>query len=109
VISGILFRERTGIVWRDLPERFGPWKTIYQRKRRWAIDGTWKKTLDALRSGCDEPEGKNGTVSVDSTLIRAHQHAAGARRRPAADHPKKGQRAGTNRTDGKHWDAPGVG
>ncbi|MEO3781602.1 transposase, partial [Micromonospora sp. B11E3] len=39
-VSGILYRERTGIPWRDLPERFGPWKTVYQRKRRWAMDGT---------------------------------------------------------------------
>ena len=39
VVSAILFRERTGITWRDLPERFGPCKMVYQRKRRWAIDG----------------------------------------------------------------------
>lgn len=51
-ISGVLFRERTGITWRDLPTRFGPWKTVYQRKRRWALDGTWARICEVLRTGC---------------------------------------------------------
>lgn len=79
-ISGILFRERTGIPWRDLPARFGPWKTVYQRKRRWALDGTWAAVCDALRIDCDADEGDDWTLGVDSTVVRAHQHAAGARR-----------------------------
>jgi transposase len=82
VIDAILFRERTGLVWRDLPERFGPWQTVYKRKRRWAADGTWRRILDVLRTGCDREEGREWTVSVDSTVVRAHQHAAGARRQP---------------------------
>jgi transposase len=86
-ISGILFRERTGITWRDLPERFGPWKTVYQRKRRWAMDGTWQRICDELRIECDADEGEDWTVGVDTTSVRAHQHAAGARRDPATDHP----------------------
>lgn len=56
-ISGILFRERTGITWQDLPARFGPWKTVYQRKRRWALDGTWAAICDTLRIECDTDEG----------------------------------------------------
>jgi transposase len=83
VINAILFRERTGLVWRDLPERFGPWQTVYKRKRRWAVDGTWRRILDVLRTDCDAEEGREWTVSVDSTVVRAHQHAAGARRQPA--------------------------
>jgi transposase len=83
VINAIMFRERTGLVWRDLPERFGPWQTVYKRKRRWATDGTWRRILDALRTGCDLGEGSEWTLSVDSTVVRAHQHAAGARRAPA--------------------------
>ena len=75
-----MFRERTGIPWRDLPTRFGPWKTVYQRKRRWALDGTWAQVCDALRIDCDIAEGDDWTLGVDSTVIRAHQHAAGARR-----------------------------
>jgi transposase len=84
VINGILFRTRAGCPWRDLPEGFGNWKTIYNRHRNWSLDGTWEKILDRLRAGCDEAEGADWTVSADSTVARAHQHAAGARRVPAA-------------------------
>ena len=78
VINGIFFRTRAGCPWRDLPEGFGNWKTIYNRHRRWSLDGTWEQILDGLRAGCDEAEGKDWTVSADSTVARAHQHAAGA-------------------------------
>lgn len=54
------------------------------------MDGTWGKILDGLRAGCDEAEGEDWTVSVDSAVVRAHQHAAGARHRPSADFPSKG-------------------
>ena len=80
VIDGILFRTRTGCPWRDLPPGFGNWKSVYGRHRRWSLDGTWEHILDALRAGCDEAEGKDWTLSADSTVVRAHQHAAGARR-----------------------------
>ncbi len=79
VIDGILFRTRTGCPWRDLPGEYGNWKTVYNRHRRWSLDGTGEKILDRLRAGCDEAEGPEWTVSADSTVIRAHQHAAGAR------------------------------
>ena len=85
VINGIFFRARAGCPWRDLPENFGNWKTVYNRHRRWSLDGTWEQILHRLRAGCDEAEGKGWTVSADSTVARAHQHAAGARRVPAAD------------------------
>ena len=85
VINGIFFRTRTGCPWRDLPEGFGNWKTVYNRHRRWSLDGTWEKILDRLRAGCDEAEGKDWTLSADSTVVRAHQHAAGARRALPAD------------------------
>jgi transposase len=80
VIDGILFRTRTGCPWRDLPPGFGNWKSVYGRHRRWSLDGTWEQILDALRAGCDEAEGKGWALSADSTVVRAHQHAAGARR-----------------------------
>ena len=80
VIDGVLFRTRTGCPWRDLPERYGNWKTVYNRHRRWSLDGTWAQILDSLRAGCDEAEGADWTVSADSTVVRGHQHAAGARR-----------------------------
>ena len=80
VINGIFFRTRTGCPWRDLPEGFGNWKTVYNRHRRWSGDGTWQEILGRLRAGCDEAEGPERTLSADSTVVRAHQHAAGARR-----------------------------
>ncbi|WTX20419.1 IS5 family transposase [Streptomyces sp. NBC_00656] len=80
VINGILFRQRTGIPWRDLPARFGKWKTVHDRHRRWSGDGTWEKILRAVQADADE-DGRIdwSMVSVDSTSCRAHQHAAGAR------------------------------
>jgi transposase len=90
VINGIFFRTRTSTPWRDLPACYGSWKTAYNRHRRWSLDGTWTTILDGLRTGCDEIEGDSWTVSADSTINRAHQHAAGARKAPAADYPTGG-------------------
>ncbi|MER6324777.1 IS5 family transposase [Streptomyces coelicoflavus] len=83
VINGRLFRQRTGVPWRDLPARFGKWKTAYERHRRWSADGTWDTVFAAVLADADA-EGRIdwSMVSVDSTSCRAHQHAAGARRRP---------------------------
>ena len=85
VIDGVFHRVRAGCPWRDLPVRFGNWKTVYNRHRRWSGDGTWEKILDRLRVGCDEAEGAARAVAAAATVVRAHQHAAGARRRPPAD------------------------
>jgi transposase len=85
VINGIFFRTRTGCPWRDLAEGFGNWKTVYNRHRRWSGDGAWQEILDGLRAGCDEAEGNDWGLSADSTVVRAHQHAAGARRALPAD------------------------
>ncbi len=85
VINGVFFRTRAGCSWRDLPGCYGNWKTVYNRHRRWSGDGTWEKILAHLRAGGDEAEGKAWTVAVDATIVRAHQHAAGARHRPPAD------------------------
>jgi transposase len=84
VINGILFRLRTGIPWRDLPSRFGKWKTVHDRHRRWSADGTWDRILRAIQADADA-EGRVdwSMVGVDSTVCRAHQHAAGAPRQPA--------------------------
>ena len=87
VIDGVFFRTRAGCPWRDLPERSGNWKSVCNRHRRWSGDGTWEKILDALRAGCDQAEGTAWTVAADATVVRAHQHAAGARREPPADVP----------------------
>jgi transposase len=85
VINAVFFRARAGCPWRDLPEGPVNWKTVYNRHRRWSLDGTWEKILDGLRAGCDEAEGKDWTVGADSTVVRAHQHAAGARHAQPAE------------------------
>ncbi|HEX4101534.1 MAG TPA: IS5 family transposase [Pseudonocardiaceae bacterium] len=87
VINGVLWRTRTGSPWQDLPPAYGNWKTVYSRHRRWSGDGTWEVILDGLRVGCDLDEGSEWTVGVDSTVVRGHQHAAGARHAPPKDIP----------------------
>ena len=87
IIDGVFHRVRTGGPWRDLPERFGPYQTVYNRHRRWSADGTWERILEALQAGCDEADGQSWLVAVDSTVVRAHQHAAGARHEPPKDVP----------------------
>lgn len=95
VINGILYRNRTGVPWRDLPARFGKWKTVYERHRRWSADGTWDRLFAAVLADADAEDRIDWSmVSVDSTSCRAHQHAAGARkRRPRV--PGKDQRPGS--------------
>jgi transposase len=66
-------------------ECFGNWKTVYNPPRRWSGDGTWEMILDRLRARCDETAGQAWTVAADSTVVRAHQHAAGTRQAPPAD------------------------
>lgn len=85
VINGVFFRVRAGLPWRDLPAVYGNWKTVYNRHRRWSGDGTWEEILAALQTGCDQAEGRDWTVGIDSTVVRAHQHAAGARHEPPKD------------------------
>ncbi|MEZ7124704.1 IS5 family transposase [Nonomuraea sp. AD125B] len=81
-INGVLYRARTGLPWRDLPERFGSWITVYKRHRRWSADGTWQMLLTAIQAQQDAEGRLDWDISVDSTTVRAHQHAAGAPRTP---------------------------
>lgn len=87
VINGVLWRTRTGAPWRDMPAAYGKWQTVYYRHRRWSADGTWERLLDGLRAGCDVGQGTDWTVGIDSTVVRAHHDAAGARHRPPVDVP----------------------
>jgi len=75
VIEGTIYQYRCGIAWRDLPEVFGPWQTVWKRHRRFAADGTWDTVLNALVSHADQAGDVDWVVSVDSTINRAHQHA----------------------------------
>jgi transposase len=92
VINGILWKLRTGAPWRDLPERYGPWATCYDRFVRWRRDGTWDRLLAHVQTKSDAVGELEWIVSVDSTSVRAHQHAAGARKRPARGDLKGGSR-----------------
>ncbi|WP_217496576.1 IS5 family transposase [Glutamicibacter creatinolyticus] len=73
--EAMIYRYRVGIPWRDLPEHFGSWKSVWKRHRRFSNDGTWDKILAALLSTADTRGLINWEVSVDSTINRAHQHA----------------------------------
>jgi transposase len=75
VISGILWKLRTGAPWRDLPERYGPWKTCHELLRRWSADGTWDGILDEVIAKDDSVGQVEWVFSVDSSIVRAHQHA----------------------------------
>jgi transposase len=84
VINGILWVLRTGAPWRDLPERYGPHQTCFDRLVRWRRSGLWKRLLQAVQGEADAAgEVDWDLASVDATVVRAHQHAAGARHTPA--------------------------
>ncbi|MGW7052888.1 IS5 family transposase [Streptomyces sp. NPDC054887] len=94
VINGVLYRVRTGVQWRDLPERFGPWETVYKRHRRWSVDGTWAMLLSRIQAAEDAAGRIDWEVSVDSTAVRAHQHAAGCEEGTGGRRSSKGKRTG---------------
>jgi transposase len=80
IINGMLWIARTGAPWRDLPERYGPWRTVASRFYRWVKAGMWQRVLEALQHQGDAEGAIDWQIhSVDSTIIRAHQHAAGAK------------------------------
>jgi transposase len=75
VVEAITYRYRwCGIAWRDVPAEFGPWQTIWKRHRRYIVDGTWDRILAALLTVADARGEVDWSVSVDSTVNRAHQH-----------------------------------
>ncbi len=79
MLSAILWVLRTGAPWRDLPERFGPWSTAWSRFRRWTAAGVWARLLAVLQRAADRAGRLDwATHFVDGTVVRAHQHAAGA-------------------------------
>ena len=81
MVEGIIYRYRTGIPWRDLPrDQFGPWQTVWKRHRLWAEDGIWDRVLGDLTAHADANGMIDWTVSVDSSINRAHQHATNTTR-----------------------------
>lgn len=83
LIDGIRWRTRAGVPWRDVPPYYGPWQCVYWLYRRWQLDEVWPAILTALQARADAAGLITWDVSVDSTVTRAHQHAAGARRDPS--------------------------
>lgn len=77
--NAVMWRFRTGSPWRDVPERYGSWSTIYDRFRMWAKDGVFQAAMEAMIAEAAARGGVDlSLVSVDSTVARAHHHAAGA-------------------------------
>ena len=88
-VEAVLYRYRTGMPWRDLPERFGDGTKVHLRFSRWAKNGVWERVFRHLAADAD-----NEYAMIDSTIVRAHQHSAGA--------PKKLVR--TKRSDAREAD-----
>jgi transposase len=84
-VEAVLYRYRAGIPWRDLPERFGDWHNIYTRFSRWSRSGVWAKVFLHLAEEAD-----NDYAMIDSTIVRAHQHSAGARKKVAVGTRRSG-------------------
>ena len=93
-VEAVLYRYRAGVPWRDLPERFGDWKNVHRRHSRWSESGGWENLFKLLASDSD-----NEYVMIDSTVVRAHQHAAGAKKSGAGH--QSGPRARS------HWTIKG--
>jgi putative transposase len=73
-VEGVLWMARTGAPWRDLPPEFGNWNSVYVRFRRWTRAGVWERVLSVLHDDLDREH-----LLMDSTIVRAHQHSAGAK------------------------------
>lgn len=89
--EALLYLARTGVPWRDLPAEFGNWDAVYARFRRWVASGALRRLFELLTA--DPTFGEVRRVLIDSTIVRAHQHAAGARRKKKSSGP--GGRRGT--------------
>jgi len=77
-VEAVLYRFRTGMPWRDLPVRFGYWKSVHQRFSRWAKSGVFNRIFRLLASDPD-----NEYMMIDATIVRAHQHSTGAQKKTA--------------------------
>ena len=87
LVDGIIYRFRTGCPWRDVPERYGPWRAVWRRHDQLSRRGHWDQVLTALLAQADAAGLVDWTVSVDSTTARVHQHAATLSREVVATLP----------------------
>jgi transposase len=107
LIDGIRWRVRVGAPWRDVPLRYGSWSAVSALFRRWQRDGTWQRVLTALQALADAAGRITWDVSVDSTIARGQQHAAGARKRGIC-RPNRPVECATSRPI-MRWAVPAVG
>ena len=87
-VEAVLYRYRAGMPWRDLPERFGDFRVVHTRFSRWAKRGVWKKLFAHLAQDAD-----NEYAMIDSSIVRAHQHSAGALKKGAQTKPSGAAKA----------------
>ncbi len=80
VVEATAWRYRTGAPWRDMPERFGNWNTIYKNFNRWSEQGVWARVLEKVQSLTHQRGELDWVTSIDSTIVRVHQHGATLRR-----------------------------
>jgi transposase len=100
VLNGILFRTRTEVPWRDVPDRYGPWETLYKRFARWQTDGTWARIQASLHTQADGAGELDWEAQIDS---KRGPGAPARRRGPQGGSPRSRQAAS------KRWDGHGVG
>lgn len=81
-VDAVIYRYRAGIPWRDLPTHFGDWKATHRRFRRWCESGVFERIFKALAGDTD-----NEYMMLDSTVVRAHQHSAGAQKKKGRTKP----------------------
>jgi transposase len=82
VLDGVFWLARTGSAWRDLHDHFGKWGSVHRQFRRWTLSGLWDVLLAALNgSGHESGAGQDSVQMIDSTIVRAHQHSAGAQKK----------------------------
>jgi len=99
-------RQVSNAIWRDLPERYGSWKTPYQRFRRWAADGTWARVKAQVVTLAELDDDIDRDAQIDATIVRAPQHAARAAKKGVRCHRHAGTRTGTDRPPAMTSPAP---
>lgn len=96
-VEAVLYRYRTGIPWHDLPERFGDFRVVHTRFTRWSHQGVWKRIFQVLAQDAD-----NEYAIIDSTIVKAHQHSAGAKK-TGEDQAIGCSRGGLSTKDSRYW------
>jgi transposase len=103
IMNGIFYVLRTGIPWRDLPERYGPYTTVYNRFNRWSGRGIWKHIFETLAA-----KSRDGLFFIDSTIVKAHRAASGAQKGGSGG-KRSASAAAAARPRSTRWSMPSSG